>query len=393
MDSRDPAPLPTAAAEDNVNAPSRAVDRDGKPPIPVITAHDHCAWPNLTMLKDGRTLAACIFNKASHGNKPGDVECWLSLDAGATWKLAGAVTQHEPGTIRMNHAAGLAANGDLLVLTSGWSGRWPAGMPKTRSDMHYETVGPWLSRSPDRGVSWWVDKDAFPQTTPAGQPAVPFGNLQLAANGDLCVSIYSPQTPWEKYEERKFRSWLYRSRDDGKTWEDPVVIGPEHNETDILHLGDGRWLACVRAGTGMEGKDFMELCASDDDGRVWVHKRTLTGFQRVNGNLLKLKDRRVLFCYGDRASEPGGKGIEAIISADRGESWSKPIRLIDWNGRDGGYPSSVQRADGRIVTAYYCSGLPGQPPDSLEGYHMEVIVWDADKSFAKASINGNTSSQ
>jgi len=102
---------------------------------------------------------------------------------------------------------------------------------------------------------------------------------------------------------------------------------------------------------------------------------------------------RVLFCYGDRASEPGGKGIEAIIGADRGESWSKPIRLIDWNGRDGGYPSSVQRADGRIVTAYYCSALPDQPPDSLEGYHMEVIVWDADKSFAGASTNGNTSSQ
>jgi len=384
MKSQAPSLRPTASAEEDVNTLSRAVDRDGKPPVPVITARDHCAWPNLTVLKDGRTLAACIFNKASHGNKPGDIECWLSLDHGATWTLAGAVTQHEPDTIRMNHAAGLAANGDLLVLTSGWSGRWPVGVPRTRGDFHYEVLGPWLSRSPDGGHSWWVEKEAFPQTTPAGQPAVPFGNLQSAANGDLCVSVYSSQTPWEKYEERKFRSWLYRSKDDGKTWGEPVVIGPEHNETDILHLGGGRWLACVRAGTGVERKDFMELCASGDDGRTWVHKRTLTGYQRVNGTLTRLKDGRVLFCYGDRASEPGGRGLEAMISSDSGESWSKPIRLIDWNGHDGGYPSSVQRADGLIVTAYYASALPGQPADSLEGYHMEVIVWDAEKSFAGA---------
>ena len=378
MKSRDLAPLPTAGSEDDANTLSRAVDGDGKPPNPVITAHDHCAWPNLTMLKDGRTLAACIFNKSGHGDRPGDVECWLSLDCGATWKLASAVTQHEPDTIRMNHAAGLAANGDLLVLTSGWSGRWPADVPRTRGGFHYEVLGPWLSRSPDGGHSWWVEKEAFPQTTPADQPATPFGNFQLAANGDLCVSVYSTQTPWEKYEKRMFRSWLYRSKNDGKTWGEPVVIGPEHNETNILHLGDGRWLACVRAGTGMEGKDFMELSASDDDGRSWVHKRTLTGFQRVNGNLIKLKDGRVLFCYGDRASEPGSRGLEAIISSDSGESWGKPIRLIDWNGHDGGYPSSVQRADGQIVTAYYCSALPDQPANSLEGYHMAVIVWDAE---------------
>lgn len=360
-----------------------AVDRDGKRPTPVIAAHDHCAWPNLKLLEDGRTLAAFIFNNASHGHRPGDIECWLSGDGGATWKLASAVTQHEPDTIRMNHAAGLAENGDLLVLTSGWSDRWPAGVPKTRGRFRYAVLGPWLSRSPDGGFSWWVDKNAFPQDTPAGQPAVPFGDIEKAANGDLCVSVYSTQGPWEKYEERRFRSYLYRSSDDGRTWGESVVIGPDSNETNILHLGGGRWLACARAGTGVERKDFMELFASNDDGRTWIKRRPLTGFQRVNGHLLKLKDERVLFCYGDRSAEPGKKGLEAAVSADAGQTWSEPVRLIDWNGIDGGYPSSVQRADGQIVTAYYCSALPDQPADSIKGYHMAVIVWDAQKSFSR----------
>ena len=36
------------------------------------------------------------------------------------------------------------------------------------------------------------------------------------------------------------------------------------------------------------------------------------------------------------------------ISADDGATWSEPVRLIDWNGLDGGYPSSVERADGLL---------------------------------------------
>lgn len=109
-----------------------AVNRAGERPVPAITAPDHCAWPNLKLLPDGKTLAALIFNNASHGSRPGDVECWLSSDGGTTWRFGSAVTQHEPGTIRMNHGAGLAKNGDLIVLTAGWSDRYPPDQPRTR---------------------------------------------------------------------------------------------------------------------------------------------------------------------------------------------------------------------------------------------------------------------
>lgn len=363
--------------------PRQAVDCEGKPPVPVSTAPGCCAWPNLKLLPDGRTLAALIFNNASHGHRPGDIECWLSSDTGATWRFGSAATQHEPGTIRMNHAAGIAKNGDILVFTSGWSGHWPEGVERTRGHYRYDTLGPWLSRSPDGGLSWWVEKEAFPQRTPAGQPATPFGDVQTAQNGDLCVCVYSTQDPLDKYEERRFRSWLYRSKDDGKTWGDPVIVCPHSNETTPLHLGNGRWLAAARIGTGVEKKDQVLLYGSTDDGRTWTLKREMTGFQRVNGHLTQLRDGRVLFCYGDRASPPGKKGLEAMLSKDGGESWSTPIRLIDWNGLDGGYPSSVQRKDGQIVTAYYCSASRDESPDSAKGYHMEVIVWDVDASFGE----------
>ena len=43
-----------AADADANPAPLRfAVDCNGNRPVPVITARDHCAWPNLKLLKDG----------------------------------------------------------------------------------------------------------------------------------------------------------------------------------------------------------------------------------------------------------------------------------------------------------------------------------------------------
>jgi hypothetical protein len=40
------------------------------------------------------------------------------------------------------------------------------------------------------------------------------------------------------------------------------------------------------------------------------------------------------------------------------------------HSNDCGYPSSVQLADGRIVTAYYSKSAPEHP-----GYHMGTAVW------------------
>ncbi len=84
----------------------------------IVTAPEHCAWPNLTLLPNGE-IGAVIFNQPSHGRLEGDVELWVSNDGGDIWAMRSQITQHEAGTVRMNVAAGLNQKGELVVLCSG----------------------------------------------------------------------------------------------------------------------------------------------------------------------------------------------------------------------------------------------------------------------------------
>ncbi|MEO6908425.1 MAG: hypothetical protein ABI210_11100 [Abditibacteriaceae bacterium] len=60
------------------------------------------------------------------------------------------------------------------------------------------------------------------------------------------------------------------------------------------------------------------------------------------------------------------------IGEDAGKTWSAPIRLADMPVWDGGYPSSVERADGRIVTASYAD----HPKRGENQYQMDVVIWE-----------------
>ena len=71
----------------------------------------------------------------------------------------------------------------------------------------------------------------------------------------------------------------------------------------------------------------------------------------------------------------GQFGVLAKISADEGQTWSEPWRLAESLESDCGYPSSVQRADGQIVTAWYAKRAQNH-----ERYHMGVAVWQPPQS-------------
>ena len=326
----------------------------GQTAKPIVAADNVCAWPNLTVLGDG-SVVATIFNQPSHGSVAGDVECWATDDGGRTWQKRGTPAPHEPDCNRMNVAAGLAKNGDLVVISSGWSNRYPPG--QAGGPFRAGILKPWVCRSSDGGRTWSIDTEAFPGKAPNGGDCIPFGDIVEGNDGALRVAIYAP------VKRRDDRVYVYRSADDGKNWGEPAPLDENayRNETALLHLGEGKWLAAVR-------ENGLHLHRSTDDARTWEYLTRLTGPAQHPGHLLRLRDGRIILSSGNRTE--GDKRVEVRQSHDDGQTWSEPVRVVDFQG-DGGYPSSVQLPDGQVLTAYYASQTAGHAR-----YHMGVVIWD-----------------
>lgn len=322
-----------------------------------IAIDNVCAWPNLTLLKDG-SLIASIFNHPSHGLGEGDVECWASSDGGRLWKLRGVAAPHEPATNRMNVAAGMAHDGSLIVLASGWGG------PNFRGKI----LAPWVNRSADGGKTW---ERSDKVTLPGGlEYLVPFGDVVASSGKTLAASFYHEQKDWSASPDPKRKrhgtSYLLFSQDDGRSWGDAAVIAQDdYNETAVLRLASDRWLAASR--TFQDG--HLDLYVSRDEGRTWTKSGPLTLPSHHPAHLLKLGNGDVLLTYGIRERNHQGIGIR--LSTNSGLTWKAPARLIDLEGTtDGGYPATVQLPDGSLVTAYYSNGIPQH-----RRYHMGVVRW------------------
>lgn len=322
-----------------------------------------CAWPNLTLLPDG-SINTTIFGQPSHGQMAGAVECWNSKD-GQFWQKHGIPAPNEPRTIRMNHAAGLAKNGDLLVLCSGWTDVKQPQRPKQLA-FRDDILSTWVCRSSDGGKTWTQIKD-FPAPDAGWCHSIPFGDIKIGEDGALHVSCYGGEftDPTKSTKTKGYRSWHFRSDDDGKTWRRTSIIGPTSNETTLLHLAGKRWLAAAR-------ESAMDIFTSEDDGETWGKPNRVTEKNEINGHLARLKDGRIILTYGNRIKAGDLFGVLAKLSSDEGKTWGEPIRIAFTKTNDCGYPSTVQRADGKLVTAWYSGNS-----DYHARYHMGVAIWDA----------------
>jgi len=170
------------------------------------------------------------------------------------------------------------------------------------------------------------------------------------------------------------RAYLIRSFDEGITWSDAALIaedskgaksmfrGVNYNEVSVLNLNHGRLLAMIRSDSSYRsvsdqymaigGTGELTQSWSDNAGLSWSPLH-LTGIWGQPPNLLKLKNGAILCTYGYRKPP---YGIRACISYDNGITWDLQNEIIIkencpfW---DMGYPMSVQREDGTIVTVYY----------------------------------------
>lgn len=174
-----------------------------------------------------------------------------------------------------------------------------------------------------------------------------------------------------------------RTTDGGRTFKLLSHVGEEPTTPDgfivmpsSLRLTDGRLLSAVRCREGnrqaQQDENWIDIYVSDDNGITWKFWNQPVRFQDRghNGNpptLNQLPDGRLVLIYGNRDAP---YTIAARISADAGATWSDEITLRAGGGNhDIGYPRTVVRPDGTVVTVYYFNEDP-------EGErYIEAAIW------------------
>ena len=173
-----------------------------------------------------------------------------------------------------------------------------------------------------------------------------------------------------KANNKEGRPFCARTTDGGLHWKLVSLIGPDPKGFAImpstLRLAQGGLLTAIRHGG--DDPSVIDVYRSDDGGQHWTGLGDAT--PDIGGNppsLVRLQDGRICLTYGYRRKPCGAR---ARITADEGRTWGPEIILCD-DGPTGdlGYPRSIVRPDGKVVTIYYFNG----PKD--EDRTIQATIW------------------
>jgi len=166
----------------------------------------------------------------------------------------------------------------------------------------------------------------------------------------------------KKSDNKEGRIFCARTADGGLTWKLQGDIGEEPPKggfaimPSTVRTATGALLMTIR----MEKPSFtIQLWRSDNLGQTWSKVSDVTG--NIGGNppaTVLLPYGRLCVTYGYRKK---AAVIRARLSSDEGNIWSPEI-ILRADGFDGdlGYPRTIVRPDGRVLTIYYFNGPRGE---------------------------------
>ena len=221
--------------------------------------------------------------------------------------------------------------------------------------------GTYVHRSQDGGRTWSGSARVDVSPFVSGYTLRSIAEL---ADGTLLLPCYDEsQVPCPAF--------IVPSHDQGRTWSGARLIAVDDRigffEPALLSLPGGRVLAMLRSHA--EGDFHLYQCHSDDGGRAWSRAQP-TPMRGLPADMLLLQDGRLLCVYGCRWAP---FGIRGCLSSDGGASWDIDNELIlrdNFPNGDLGYPTSVQRADGSICTAYY--GQDGEGVTCIQASSYQI---------------------
>jgi hypothetical protein len=271
-----------------------------------------------------------------------------SLDGGETWKLE----KPENLTQREVKPAPL-----------------PGGIRFTDPNFALRVNADQLRISYDRGRTW-----EGPFDLSASFPFKLTSRTDYLVNGENdCFLFLSGEQPEIKAASYRDRAFCARTTDGGKSFKfvswmtgEPLTVRSVMPTT--VRTAPSQLLSVLRRREG--DRCWIDVCGSDNNGASWQLRSKVADIAGNNGNppsLARLPDGRLCAAFGVRA-EP--YGIRAKVSADNGQTWGDEIVLRrDGRNWDLGYPRTVVRPDGKLVTIYYFT------TDAKPEQHIAATIW------------------
>lgn len=325
-------------------------------------------WPTVVRRSNGELWLSWSGGRESHVCPFGQVHAMTSRDEGKSWTfprvlLDSATDDRDSGVLE-------TAKGTLLVTTftslayedsfkkatamaehteKGWVSKamaperfakWKAAHERLNDEERKAELGEWVIRSTDGGKSW---SNRIPTVVNS-----PHGPIQLK-DGRL---LYAGKQLWTGDK----KVGVAESKDDGLTWqwlaEIPTRKGDDavhsYHELHCVEANDGTIIAQIR-NHNAENKGWTLQTESSDGGKTWSEPHPIC--YGLPSHLLKLRDGRLVMTYGHRRAPFGN---QARVSTDNGKTWGAEIIISgDGKGGDLGYPSTVELADGTLLTVWY----------------------------------------
>ena len=334
--------------------------------------------PSIEICPDGELLVAVQEQQRrrmrTHVDPTSRTILLRSYDHGETWDPSTkSVAVEGPGIAVNDPGLKRLADGTLIITYFTWSMGGADGVPLdnpwvSQSDgVHYAWMsGTYTVTSIDAGKSWGPPVRVPAPTGDATAVSDPVIELP---DGELLIPLYVRNLGETYYV------MVMRSTDRGRSWGEPTtVIKDDLNrmnfgEPSLLYLPSGKTICMHR--THLEAEQeygyYLYQSESYDQGRTWgaVRKTPIWGHPP---HLLRLASGNLLCVYGYRRPP---YGVRAVLSHDEGETWDIRNELVlrnDGTDQDVGYPTSVQLADGRILTVWYLTEPDAESAESTGAF-------------------------
>ena len=195
---------------------SSAVAAPAEQPEPKVEQHLVVAgqgfFPVAQRLQDGR-IGVVLRGGADHVGIKGRLDIVFSNDNGKTWSKPTTVVD-SPVDDR-NPAFGQAKDGALVVAF--WRSAKDA-FSDYENEKPNQPVNTWVTRSEDGGKTWSEPSEIDVRDIGYGSP---YGKIVTCPDGTMLMNVYGfgVRKVGEKLEAKEDHSFLYRSPDNGKTWQ------------------------------------------------------------------------------------------------------------------------------------------------------------------------------